>query len=60
MRVTKKAGQFVVEDGPMRVEGAAAQTFLAQMRQRDATGNDPARKQFLEECARIYQKTTRK
>lgn len=57
MRVTKKQdGQYVVEDGPMRLEGKAAREFIAQMRQRDETGNDPERKRLLEECARIYEK----
>lgn len=57
MRVTKNPnGQYVVEDGPMRLEGKAAREFVAQMNQRDESGNDPERKRLLEECARIYQK----
>ena len=60
MRVTKNAnGQFVVEDGPMRLEGKAAREFMAQMRERDATGNDADRQRLLAECAQIFENTRR-
>lgn len=60
MRVNKNPdGTFVVEDEPMRLQGKSAREFLAQMRRRDVTGNDPEQQRFLKECERIYKTTKR-
>lgn len=60
MRVTKNSdGAFVVEDEPMRLEGEAAQQFLADMKARDQAAADPERKRFLDECLAAYRKTAR-
>jgi hypothetical protein len=60
MRVTKNLlGEFVIQDEPMRLEGEEADQFLADMKARDEAGNDPARKQFLAQCAAEYRQTKR-
>jgi len=60
MRVTKNTkGQFVIEDEPMRVEGKAARTLLAEMRTSDGTADDAERKRFLAECEQIYRTAKR-
>ena len=55
VRVTRKAdGSYVIEDSPMQLDGSAAKAVLDDLRKRDASGNDPERARFLDECSRIY------
>lgn len=47
MRVTKKDGQFVVDDEPMRLTGKAARSFVAAL---NGGESSPEHKKFLAEC----------
>jgi hypothetical protein len=47
MRVTKKKGQFVVDDEPMRLSGRAAKEFVAQLTRGESS---PEHARFLAEC----------
>ena len=59
MRVTKKAGQFVVEDEPIVLDGEPARKVRAAIEERDRIGNTPEQKQFLEKCERAYRNAKR-
>jgi hypothetical protein len=52
MRVTKKDGQFVVDDEPMRLSGKAAKEFIKAM---DRGATSPAHDKFLAECRSEYE-----
>jgi hypothetical protein len=54
MRVTKKGGQFVVEDEPIVLTGEPARKVRAALEERDRTGNTDEQKRFLAECERVY------
>jgi hypothetical protein len=53
MRVTKtEDGKFVIDDEPMRLEGEAAERFLAAMKANEKPSAEEER--FLAECDRVY------
>jgi len=58
MHVTKNAqGESAFSDEPMRLDGEAAEQFLADMHQRDEAGNSSQQQLFLEECLNYYLST---
>ena len=58
MRVVRDAnGNFAVDDAPMKLDGHAAESFLAEMTDRDSRRTDPDRERFLAECREIYEHT---
>lgn len=60
MRITRdNRGQFRVEDQPMRVEGRAAERFIADMRERERRGVDADHQRRLEESRRVYRDAER-
>lgn len=57
MRVTKKDGQFVVDDEPMHLTGKAAKEFFAALERGAST---PEHAQFLAECEAEYRAQAKK
>lgn len=58
MYVTKNEdGTYRIEDEPIQLDGAEAQTFRAQMREGEDTRQSPERQKFLAECRSIYERT---
>lgn len=57
MRILKDAaGEFYLDEEPMRLEGEVAEQFLSDMEERNQKGNTPQQEAFLQECTAEYRK----